>query len=154
MNGRLYDPLVARFLSPDNYVQAPDFTQNFNRYTYCLNNPLKYTDPSGEFAHLVLGAIIGGFINLATHLDDVDNAGEFFGYFLIGAAAGALGAGAAGACSVVADVTVSTSAKVKEAMATSNNDTSKMIPNPFFMLFLLSINEFNLKTFLYYQFYH
>jgi len=91
MNGRLYDPLVARFLSPDNYVQAPDFTQNFNRYTYCLNNPLKYTDPSGEFAHLVLGAIIGGFINLATHLDDVDNAGEFFGYFLIGAAAGAAG---------------------------------------------------------------
>lgn len=49
MNARLYDPLVGRFLSPDPYVQAPDFTQNFNRYSYCLNNPLKYTDPSGEF---------------------------------------------------------------------------------------------------------
>ena len=48
MNGRLYDPLLARFLSPDNYVQLPDFSQSFNRYSYCLNNPLKYTDPSGE----------------------------------------------------------------------------------------------------------
>ena len=48
MNGRLYDPLLGRFLSPDNYVQAPDNSQSFNRYSYCLNNPLKYVDPSGE----------------------------------------------------------------------------------------------------------
>jgi len=48
MNGRLYDPLVGRFLSPDNYVQSPDFTQNFNRYGYCLNNPLRFNDPSGQ----------------------------------------------------------------------------------------------------------
>jgi RHS repeat-associated protein len=47
MNGRIYDPLVGQFLSPDNYVQDPTFTQNYNRYTYCLNNPLKYFDPSG-----------------------------------------------------------------------------------------------------------
>jgi RHS repeat-associated protein len=36
MNGRLYDPLIARFLSPDNFVQLPDNTQGFNRYSYCL----------------------------------------------------------------------------------------------------------------------
>ena len=47
-NARLYDPLLGRFLSPDPYVQDPDFTQNYNRYSYCLNNPLKYTDESGE----------------------------------------------------------------------------------------------------------
>jgi RHS repeat-associated protein len=47
MNGRIYDPLVGQFLSPDNFVQDPTFTQNYNRYTYCLNNPLKYFDPSG-----------------------------------------------------------------------------------------------------------
>lgn len=47
MNGRVYDPLLAMFLSPDNYLQEHDFTQNFNRYGYCLNNPLKYFDPSG-----------------------------------------------------------------------------------------------------------
>ncbi|GHT56304.1 hypothetical protein AGMMS50233_07820 [Endomicrobiia bacterium] len=49
MNGRFYDPVLARFLSPDPYVQMPDFTQNYNRYAYALNNPFKYTDPSGEF---------------------------------------------------------------------------------------------------------
>ena len=48
MNGRMYDPTVGRFLAPDNFVQMPDFSQSFNRYSYCLNNPLKYTDPSGE----------------------------------------------------------------------------------------------------------
>lgn len=49
MSGRMYDPVLARFLSPDPYVQAPDFTQSFNRYAYCWNNPFSYTDPSGEF---------------------------------------------------------------------------------------------------------
>jgi len=60
-NARLYDPLLGRFLSPDPYVQAPDFTQNFNRFAYCLNNPLKYTDESGEWAGIDdLVAIFGG----------------------------------------------------------------------------------------------
>lgn len=48
MGGRMYDPVVARFLSCDNFVQEPTNSQNFNRYSYCLNNPLKYTDPSGN----------------------------------------------------------------------------------------------------------
>jgi RHS repeat-associated protein len=48
MKGRLYDPVIARFFSPDPFVQAPEFTQGFNRYSYCLNNPLKYIDPTGE----------------------------------------------------------------------------------------------------------
>jgi len=49
MNARLYDPVIGRFLSPDPFVQAPEFSQSFNRQSYCLNNPLIYTDPSGEF---------------------------------------------------------------------------------------------------------
>ncbi|MDR2040088.1 MAG: RHS repeat-associated core domain-containing protein, partial [Bacteroidales bacterium] len=49
MNGRMYHPVLGRFLSPDPYVQAPEYSQNFNRYSYCLNNPLVFTDPSGEF---------------------------------------------------------------------------------------------------------
>jgi hypothetical protein len=48
MNGRVYDPLTGKFLNPDNHVQIPDFTQNFNRYSYCMNNPLSGIDPSGE----------------------------------------------------------------------------------------------------------
>ena len=48
MNGRVYDPVLSRFLSPDKYVQEGDNSQNYNSYSYCLNNPLKYTDPSGN----------------------------------------------------------------------------------------------------------
>ena len=48
MNARLYDPWTARFLSPDPYVQLSDFTQSFNRYSYCLNNPLKLVVITGE----------------------------------------------------------------------------------------------------------
>jgi RHS repeat-associated protein len=47
MNGRIYDPELGRFLSPDPYVQIPEYSQNFNRYSYVLNNPLNATDPSG-----------------------------------------------------------------------------------------------------------
>jgi RHS repeat-associated protein len=47
MNGRMYDPVLGRMLSPDPVLQAPYNTQNHNRYSYVMNNPLKYTDPSG-----------------------------------------------------------------------------------------------------------
>ena len=54
----------GRMLSPDNYVQFPDYSQNFNRYSYCLNNPLVYTDPGGEFiftlASLIAAPFTGG----------------------------------------------------------------------------------------------
>lgn len=60
MNARLYDPKLHRFLSPDNNIQDPYNTQNYNRYAYCINNPLKYTDPSGEIIEsLLIGAGIG-----------------------------------------------------------------------------------------------
>ena len=42
-----------------NYVQMPDFTQSFNRYSYALNNPLKYVDENGEFFGLMGGFIRG-----------------------------------------------------------------------------------------------
>ncbi|MGD9992549.1 MAG: RHS repeat domain-containing protein [Salinivirgaceae bacterium] len=47
MNGRMYDPIVGRMLSPDPILQNPYSTQNYNRYSYVVNNPLKYTDPTG-----------------------------------------------------------------------------------------------------------
>ena len=45
MNARMYDPKLGRFLQPDSYIQFPETTQGFNRYTYVNNNPLSYTDP-------------------------------------------------------------------------------------------------------------
>jgi RHS repeat-associated protein len=49
MNGRVYDPLVGRFLSADPHIQSPGSLQSYNRYTYVGNNPLNSTDPSGYF---------------------------------------------------------------------------------------------------------
>ena len=46
-NGRMYDPVLAHFLSPDPYIQSPENPLNYNRYAYCLFSPLQYVDPSG-----------------------------------------------------------------------------------------------------------
>lgn len=47
MDGRMYDPVIGRFVSADPLVQCPDNTQSLNRYAYCVNNPLSLIDPSG-----------------------------------------------------------------------------------------------------------
>jgi RHS repeat-associated protein len=47
MNGRVYDPRIGRFVSPDPIVQAPWFSQSYNRYAYVFGSPMSYTDPSG-----------------------------------------------------------------------------------------------------------
>ena len=68
MNGRVYDPVLGRYLSADPVVQHPFSTQGLNRYTYVANNPLSYTDPSGFgfFSSLFKGlkkvvkAVVGG----------------------------------------------------------------------------------------------
>ena len=57
MNGRLYDPLLRRFLNADEHIQDPYNTQNYNKYGYVYNNPLMYNDPSGEFVGFIFGAI-------------------------------------------------------------------------------------------------
>jgi len=69
MNGRMYDAELGRFLSPDNFIQDSFNTQNYNRYSYVLNNPLMYTDSSGEsfIAAVVAGAIIGAAVSAATY---------------------------------------------------------------------------------------
>ncbi|MDE6522925.1 MAG: FG-GAP-like repeat-containing protein [Muribaculaceae bacterium] len=107
MNARLYDPALGRFLSPDPYVQIPDWSQNFNRYTYALNNPLVYIDEDGQFFWFAVGAaaVIGGTLNVLSNWDAITSAGVWNGvwqgtkYFMVGAAAGgvsaAVGIGAA-----------------------------------------------------------
>ncbi|NQZ11383.1 MAG: hypothetical protein HRT35_29880, partial [Algicola sp.] len=49
MGGRVFDAHLGRFLQADPIIQAPTNSQSYNRYSYVLNNPLSYTDPSGFF---------------------------------------------------------------------------------------------------------
>ncbi len=61
----MYDAQMGRFLSPDNHIQEPFDPQNYNRYAYAFNNPLMYTDWSGEFiftAAIIVGAVVGAYI--------------------------------------------------------------------------------------------
>ncbi len=99
MNARLYDPALGRFLSPDPFVQESDLSQNFNRYTYAMNNPLCYVDEDGEFFWAAVGiaALVGGIVNVATHWKEIKATGGWkgfwkgAGYFAIGGIAGGAG---------------------------------------------------------------
>jgi RHS repeat-associated protein len=68
MNGRIYDPVIGRFLQADPIIQAPQNAQSHNRYSYVMNNPLSFTDPSGfsswtkfrdRFVRPLIGRMIG-----------------------------------------------------------------------------------------------
>lgn len=64
MNARLYDAKLHRFLAPDNFIQDPNNSQGFNRYGYAWNNPLKFTDPSGE---IIIPILIGIGVGILTN---------------------------------------------------------------------------------------
>ena len=56
---RWYDPYIGRFISSDSYEYlAPETIGGLNLYSYFLNNPIMYTDPSGHSA-ILTGLIIG-----------------------------------------------------------------------------------------------
>jgi RHS repeat-associated protein len=78
---RYYSGAQGRFLSPDEFKGGPDDAlsgrditppgplpyadignpQSLNKYTYVLNNPLKYTDPDGHFWDTVLDVVGVGY---------------------------------------------------------------------------------------------
>ena len=58
MNGRVYDPLIGRFVSADPHIPAPHLTQSYNRYSYAMNNPLSYVDPDGFFFRKLLRVVV------------------------------------------------------------------------------------------------
>ena len=100
MNGRVYDPVTSSFLSVDNYVQDPSYTQNFNRYAYCMNNPLKYTDPDGEWIQYLIGGLVGAWNGYS-----IGKAAGLKGWYLALSAIGgaAVGAATAGIGALVSD---------------------------------------------------
>jgi RHS repeat-associated protein len=65
MNGRVYDPLLARFGVPDPITENPFGTQGWNRYSYVGNSPVNFTDPSGYcFMGCFWKPIFGGLQSL------------------------------------------------------------------------------------------
>ena len=80
MNGRMYDPMMHRFLSPDNYIQDPYDTRSYDRFGYVWNNPLMLTDPSGEFIFSVL-AIVGSLAVLSGITRGITSAVRGEGFF-------------------------------------------------------------------------
>ena len=97
MNGRLYDPVLGRMLSTDNFIHEDAGLNGFNRYAYAFNNPLKYTDPDGEIPALVaigVGALVGVLSNgIQNEINDrpfFENAGSAA---LMGGISGAISCG-------------------------------------------------------------
>lgn len=62
---RLYDPSLGRYISKDE-ILASSLPSDQNPYIYCRNNPLKFTDPSGKFAALAIGAVLGSGVGVFT----------------------------------------------------------------------------------------
>jgi RHS repeat-associated protein len=81
---RLYDPVLGRFISPDGIVQAPDNPQTLNRYSYAVNNPLVYTDPSGNI--FIIDDIIAVMVIIAEAILASELATAIVGGAILGAA--------------------------------------------------------------------
>ncbi len=121
MNARLYDPVIGRFFSPDPQVQNPYSTQGLNRYSYCGNNPVMYSDPDGEFAWFVpaiIGAVIGTYCGgmLANNGEYRPwrwnfSSGKTWGYMLGGSVAGFL-SGLAGGAIAAAQIPMANTASI------------------------------------------
>jgi RHS repeat-associated protein len=76
-NARYYDATIGRFISPDTYIQNPADPQCLNRYSYCSNNPLKYTDSSGHFLDFFVDLffVCYDIYEICTDLGDATNWG-------------------------------------------------------------------------------
>ncbi len=103
---RYYDPTIRQFINADNYELLPTLSQTIgqlNLYAYANNNPIMYTDETGEsFIVVILGAVIGGLISAGFEIANQVNANgweisswnlmEIGVSFLAGALSGAIAA--------------------------------------------------------------
>ncbi|MGI6359594.1 MAG: RHS repeat-associated core domain-containing protein [Acholeplasmatales bacterium] len=102
LNQRYYDPSIGRFISRDDigYIDPSD-SRGLNLYAYCMNNPIMYVDPDGEFAvttfliSIAIGAVFGGFLGGFTAINNGAEIGSQ--EFWIGLVTGAILGAAVGA---------------------------------------------------------
>ena len=88
---RFYDPILGRWFNVDPAAQMA------NPYLFCGNAPMMYVDPDGNFFGLfsaaigaIAGALIGGTINVLSHLNEIHNFWGALGYFGVGAVMGVI----------------------------------------------------------------
>ncbi len=85
MNGRIYDPVIGYFSTPDPVIGIPGSSQGFNLYSYVYNNPLKYTDPSGymtsEIQDIGAGPVYSDMYTVVSDLASVGAMDEKTAYF-------------------------------------------------------------------------
>jgi len=105
MNGRVYDPELGRFLSADPHIQDVTNGQALNRYSYVLNNPLSFTDPSGFFFQSLFKAIghaVGAVFRAIGRVFSALLKSQIFRSIVqIAACGGATSVGAAAACAAI-----------------------------------------------------
>jgi len=93
LNSRYYDPQVGRFINADriDYL-APENIQGLNLYSYCMNNPIMYADPSGHFPFFLLVALLSVGVTAAVdYIPDQEvnlHWGWYAGAAVLGAAVG------------------------------------------------------------------
>jgi RHS repeat-associated protein len=73
---RYYDPTIGRFITADPTIQRPYDSQDLNRYSYCRNNPINYTDPSG-LGWRSFWKKFGGYFGLAGSFINAINTGDW-----------------------------------------------------------------------------
>jgi RHS repeat-associated protein len=96
---RYYDPELARFIQADSTVPDPEFSQAYNRYAYCYNNPLKFSDPTGQepltivalIAMAVKAALVSAYVSMGVAAMTGGDVGHAFITGLVGGFCGALG---------------------------------------------------------------
>ncbi|MEK6862516.1 MAG: RHS repeat-associated core domain-containing protein, partial [Nanoarchaeota archaeon] len=72
---RYYSPYLSKFTQPDTVIQDVYNPQNLNRYSYVLNNPYKYNDPSGNYFETVLdiGFVVWDVVDIVKNPLNTDN---------------------------------------------------------------------------------
>ena len=105
LQSRYYDPVIGRFLNADDtsYLGANGDLVSYNLYAYCSNNPVNYTDPTGKFINILIGASVGFVVSTvvsiasqlldenAPDIDDID----FWKHVAVAAGIGTISGGLA-----------------------------------------------------------
>src|SRR6056297_2693261 len=107
MNGRLYDPMMGRMLSPDPDVTYPEVPLSYNRYAYAMNNPVNFLETHGENPFIPLIILYGATMSwkMAGFEGNSTSNGEALGKFVLSytlttavtMGAGSIASGAVGA---------------------------------------------------------